>query len=257
MKTALVTGASSGIGWEIAKLLGEQGHHLILVARSEDKLLELKKLLQNTPITIDIIPLDLSLATAPQTLFEKVNSLGRTVDILVNNAGFGEAGAFSDIDLKRQADMIQVNVTTLTALTHLFLPAMKEKRSGHIVNIASTAAFQPGPYMAVYFATKAYVLLLSEALSEELCESGVYVTAICPGATHSGFQKAAHLTTAHLFRRGGIPSSLEVARFTLKAMEKHKVIAIHGLMNKLMVWSLRLTPRFLARKVAKLLVKNA
>ena len=180
MKTALVTGASSGIGWEIAKLLGEQGHHLILVARSEDKLLELKKLLQNTPITIDIIPLDLSLATAPQTLFEKVNSLGRTVDILVNNAGFGEAGAFSDIDLKRQADMIQVNVTTLTALTHLFLPAMKEKRSGHIVNIASVNGLTAFGEEA-YSAGKAGVINLTRNMACKYAHHNVRVNVICPG----------------------------------------------------------------------------
>lgn len=255
-QTALITGASSGIGWELAKLMGAQGYNLILVARNEAKLMELKNSFKDSNITVDVVALDLSDANAPKKLFATTTGLDRTVDILVNNAGFGEAGAFDKIALDRQEEMINLNVTALTSLTHLYLGSMKKNQSGHIVNIASTAAFQAGPYMAVYFATKAYVLSFTEALAEELTDTGVHATVICPGPTKSGFQAAAHMSDAKLFKSDSIPTSEDVAAFTLDAIKTKKVVAIHGLLNNTMVFAGRFAPRMLARKIAKTLVKT-
>lgn len=255
-KTALITGASSGIGWEIALKMGEQGYNLILVARNETKLNELKTTLKDKKITVDVIPMDLSDTNAAKKLYARTVEAGRTVDILVNNAGFGEAGAFADISLERQVEMINLNVTSLMALSHLYLPAMKKNNYGHIVNIASTAAFQPGPFMAVYFATKAFVLSFSEALSEELLETGVSVTAICPGPTHSGFQAAAHMESTNLFKSKAIPSSEDVAAFTMDAIKNKQVVAIHGLVNNSLIFVGRFAPRSLTRKITKSLVKG-
>ncbi len=253
--TVLITGASSGIGWELAKILAHEKYNLILVARSKDKLTELQEKIKTTSNTVDVIAMDLSDVDSAKTLYAKTDGLGRQVDILVNNAGFGDCGDFSELDLERQVQMINLNITTLTALTHLYLQGMKKRRSGHIVNIASTAAFQPGPYMAVYFATKAYVLSLTEALSEELSGAGVYATAICPGPTQSGFQSSAHLDSAKLFKRGPVPTSQEVAQFIFEAMKNRKVVAIHGAMNSTMAFAGRFAPRAVVRKISKALVK--
>lgn len=255
-QTALITGASSGIGWEIATLMGEKGYNLILVARNESKLKELKEKFKTANITIDVIPLDLSESNSARKLFASTTGLGRTVDILVNNAGFGEAGVFDEISLERQEDMINLNITTLTALTHLYLPSMKKNKNGHIVNIASTAAFQPGPFMAVYFATKAFVLSFTEAISEELAGSGVYATAICPGPTKSGFEAAANMGETNLFKGNSIPTSLDVAQFTLDAIASKKVVAVHGLANSSLIFAGRFAPRALTRKIAKSLLSS-
>lgn len=253
-QTALITGASGGIGWEIAKLLGERGYNLIVVARSSDKLMEFKKLFTKHSISVDVIPMDLTEPNAAKKLFAKTTELGRTVDVLVNNAGFGAGGAFDEIAYDRQMEMIQLNITTLTALCHLYLPAMKQKQSGHIVNIASTAAFQAGPFMGVYFATKAYVLSFTEALAEELSDTGVLATAICPGPTASGFQAAADMSDAKLFNKK-LPSSLDVAKFTIDAMDSKKVVAVHGSLNNTLVLAGKLSPRALTRKITKTLIK--
>lgn len=253
--TVLITGASSGIGWELACVLAREKYNLILVARSQDKLQELQKKLQTPSNTIDVIAMDLSDGESAKKLYAKTQGMERNVDILVNNAGFGESGAFSEIDYDRQIQMINLNVTTLTALTHLYLQGMKKRRTGHVINIASTAAFQPGPYMAVYFATKSFVLSFTEALSEELSGTGVYMTAICPGPTQSGFQKAAHMDTAKLFNRGPIPSSKEVAQFTYEAMKNRKVVAVHGALNSTMAFAGRFAPRAMVRKISKALIK--
>lgn len=255
-KTALITGASSGIGWEIAMQMGAENYNLILVARNEKKLNELKDFFKSSKITVDVIALDLSDTNSAKKLFAWTAGLGRTVDVLVNNAGFGEVGLFDEVPHDRQMEMIQLNITALTALTHLYLPQMKKQKSGHIVNIASTAAFQAGPYMAVYFATKAYVLSFTEALFEELKNSGVYATVICPGPTQSGFQAAANLDKAALFKRNHIPTSKEVAAFTLNAIKTKKAIAVHGLINNSLIFAGRFAPRSFARKIAKSLLKT-
>lgn len=253
--TVLITGASSGIGWELARVLAQEKYNLILVARNREKLEELQKKLQTPENTVDVIAMDLSDSESAKKLYAKTEGLGRQVDILVNNAGFGDSGAFAEIDLDRQVQMINLNVTTLTALTHLYLQGMKKRNSGHIVNIASTAAFQPGPYMAVYFATKSYVLSFTEALAEELDGLSVYATAICPGPTKSGFQEAANLSSAKLFQRGPVPTSQDVAQFIYEAMKNRKVVAIHGAINNTMAFAGRFAPRAVVRKISKALVK--
>lgn len=256
MATALVTGASSGIGFELARVLARENIDLILVARSLDKLQALQKELSSLGRKVDVIAHDLSVPGSALELYKKTQSLGLNVDYLVNNAGFGEFGDFYKIDRQRQTDMIHLNITSLTELSHLYLPSMVQKKSGHIINIASTAAFQPGPLMAVYFATKAYVLSFSEALSEELSGSGVFVTTICPGPTESGFQTAAHLESADLFKRSNIPTSKDVAEFTWKAIKNKDVVAVHGLTNWLLAQSGRFAPRSVVRKIAKKVLKR-
>ncbi len=256
MSTALITGASSGIGFELAKVLAQENLDLVLVARSLDKLEDLKKQLATFNRRIDVISIDLSVPGSAAELFKKTQALGISVDYLVNNAGFGEFGEFWQIDRQRQSDMIHLNITTLTELSHLYLANMVHKKSGHIINIASTAAFQPGPRMAVYFATKAYVLSFSEALSEELSDTNVFVTAICPGPTESGFSVAANLEKSDLFKGKSVPTSKDVAEFTWQAIKDKDVVAVHGIANWLLAQTNRLAPRFVVRKIAKKVLKR-
>ena len=192
MKTALITGASGGIGLELCQLFAQDGYQLILVARESEKLEKLSnQLAQKFKIHSTPIALDLSSPGAPKELFQKVSEKGLTVDALANNAGFGLFGPFKETPLQQELQMIQVNIVTLTELTKYFLPGMLKNKDGKILNVASTAAFQPGPFMAVYFATKAYVLSLSEAMAEEVRGTNVHVSVLCPGPTATGFQNRA------------------------------------------------------------------
>jgi short-subunit dehydrogenase len=234
-KVALVTGASSGIGLDIARQLSREGYSLILVARSEAKLRAIATELGNAKVIVA----DLARSGAAQKLFESAGP----VDVLVNNAGYGLSGAFSETDLARELEMIQVNISALTALTKLFLQPMLDRKSGHIVNVASTAAFQPGPLMAVYYATKAYVLSFSEAIADELRNTGVKVTALCPGPTATGFADAAGMAESNLFKVAKPMSSRSVAKYGVRAMHRGKRVAIPGVMNKVMMQSLRVSPR--------------
>ena len=243
-KMALITGASSGIGYELAKIHAAHGDNLILVARSEGKLNELaENLRKNQGISVTVIAADLSELNAPKALFDKVQAQQLQVDYLINNAGFGDYGKFVETDWEKEKQMIQLNITALTELTKLFLPQMVEKKYGKIMNVASTAAFQPGPLMAIYYATKSYVLHFSEAINNEVAEFGVSVTALCPGATESGFQSAAQMEDSKLVKGKKLPSSKEIAQFGFNAMMRGKEVAIPGFMNKLMVFFLRFTPR--------------
>jgi len=234
-KVALVTGASSGIGLDIARQLARDGYELFLVARSAGKLHEIAKELGNAKVIVA----DLAREDAPQQVFDASGP----VDVLVNNAGFGVMGPFSETDLQKELEMIDVNIGALTALTKLYLRPMIERRSGHIVNVASTAAFQPGPLMAVYYATKAYVLSFSEAIADELRDSGVTVTALCPGPTATAFADAAGMSSSRLFNIAKPMRSDAVAKYGVRAMERGKRIAIPGVMNRLMMQSLRISPR--------------
>ena len=234
-KIALVTGASSGIGLEMSRQLSREGYELILVARSEEKLRAVAKELGNAKVIVA----DLALPDAPQRVFDAAG----TVDVLVNNAGFGVAGPFSETDLTVELEIIQVNIAALTHLTKLFLRPMLERNSGHIVNVASTAAFQPGPLMAVYYATKAYVLSFSEAIADELRNTGVKVTALCPGPTATGFADVAGMNESRLFSVAKPMSSRRVARYGVQAMHHGKRVAIPGIANKVMMQSLRVSPR--------------
>jgi short-subunit dehydrogenase len=256
--TALITGASGGIGYEFAKLLAKDCGTLVLVARSESKLHEVKKELETiAPVNILVIPVDLSIMGAAAQLYEKLEQAQITVDILINNAGFGGHGAFVDRDWQSESDMIAVNITALTHLTKLFAKGMVARKSGKIVNVASTAAFLPGPFMAVYYASKAYVLSFSEALASELQGTGVTVTALCPGPTNTGFASAAGVEQSRLFRYPRPASSADVAHYGYEAMIKGKVVAIHGMLNKLTTFSLRTAPRKLLPAIVRWLHKPA
>jgi uncharacterized protein len=250
-QTALVTGGSSGIGLEICRALAEQGFDLILVARSEGKLTELaRELGGQSAISARALAADLTQLGAAQQIYDKLTSQGTRVDVLVNNAGFGAHGAFAALPLQRQLDMIAVNVTSLTALTRLFLPDMLARRQGKILNVASTAAFQPGPNMAVYYASKSYVLSFSEALAEELTGSGVSVTCLCAGPTKTAFAAGAELEGSLLFRL--LPSDARsVARRGVAAMLAGKRLVVPGALNKIMAFSVRVTPRPIILKIVK------
>lgn len=252
MNYTLITGASSGIGYELAKIFARNNHNLILVARSTTKLLDLKnEIVAKHQVLVEVLTCDLSQSQSAQKLFETVQTQKWAVDILVNNAGFGTHGSFVDIELKKTQEMIQLNILTLTELTKLFLPDMISKKSGRILNVASTASFQPGPLMSVYYATKAFVLFFSEGIFEELKNSGVTVTALCPGPTESGFQQAANLGDVSLFDTLKIPTSKMVAEYGYKALMQGKVVAVHGSMNKIFSSTVGLLPRGLVRKLVK------
>lgn len=240
MTTALITGASSGIGLEIARVLAPH-HDLVLVARSAAKLDALAAELGGARA----IAADLSDPSAVAKIAAEIAD----VDVLVNNAGVGDFGAFAEADADRTLAMIQLNVTSLTALTRAYLPGMLTRGSGQVLNVASTASFQPGPLMAVYYATKSYVLSFSEALTEETRGSGVTVTALCPGPTASGFQAAADMELSPLVANKKLPTAAEVAAFGVKAMEKGDAVAVPGLMNKVMAAAVRATPRPVMRRL--------
>lgn len=250
-QTALVTGASSGIGLEICRALAEQGFDLILVARSEAKLAELaRELGGQSAINAKALAADLTQPGAAQQICDKLTSQGTRIDMLVNNAGFGAHGAFAALPLQHQLDMIAVNITSLTALTRLFLPDILARRQGKILNVASTAAFQPGPNMAVYYASKSYVLSFSEALAEELTGSGVSVTCLCPGPTKTAFAAGAEMEGSLLFRL--LPSDARsVARQGVAAMLAGKRLVVPGVLNKIMAFSVRVTPRPVILKIVK------
>ncbi len=257
-KTALITGASSGIGYELAHILAREGHDLILTARRIDLLEKLKKEINHdTKVKVEVIQQDLSLPGAPQTIFETVEERGLHVHILINNAGFGQVGPFIETDWEKENTMIRLNIAALVHLTKLFLPGMVKWGSGRIMNVSSTAAFQPGPLMSVYYATKAFVQSFSEALAEEMRGTGITVTALCPGPTISGFQQAAGMEGNILLLKGRmIPSSKKVAEYGYRAMMKGKVVAIQGLVNRLMTLSVRFTPSFIVRRLVKFLQKQ-
>ena len=219
-KIALITGASSGLGVEVARLAAQEGYDVILVARRAEQLTALgEQLKQAHGVAAHPIALDLSDPAAPQRLFDEVTKRGLAVDVLVNNAGFGSNGAFLALPLEREAEMVQVNVQAVLKLCWLFGRGMRERKRGHILNIASTAGFQAGPYMATYYATKSFVLLFSEALHHELRQSGVTVTAHCPGATETGFAKTSGNDKSRLFRQRKPASSAEVAAHGWRAMK--------------------------------------
>jgi short-subunit dehydrogenase len=250
MGTALITGASSGLGAEYARLFAADKHDLVLVARRKDRLEALAGELRPAHgVRVEVVSVDLATPDGPARLFEEVGRLGLQVDFLVNNAGFGASGAFADLELSRELEMIQVNITSLVVLTRSFLPAMIARRSGRILNIGSTAGFPPGPFMAVYYASKAFVNSFTEALWYELKGTGVSATVSCPGATATEFAEVAGNSRSLLFRLGAA-NPKTVAAQGYRAMMKGKPMVIHGFKNKLTVQSLRLSPRAVARAIA-------
>ncbi len=253
MKFVLITGASTGIGYELAKIFAKEKYNLILVARNIEKLIEIREELQNLGVNIVIIKKDLSRPESPQELFNEIAEKNIEVDILINNAGFGLLGPFNELDINAQLEMIQLNITSLVQITYLFLPKMIEKRSGKIMNVASTAAFQPGPYMAIYYATKSFVLSFSEAIYAELKSKGITVTALCPGPTKTEFQKRAGMENINLERAKLLPymSAEKVAQIGYKGLMKGKRVVIPGFLNKLGTKLVRLVPQTFVLNVIK------
>lgn len=237
---ALVTGASAGIGKEIARVLAAD-HDLVVSARRADELAALAAELAGTACTI--APADLADPAAPQLLFDAVAAGGRPLDVLVNNAGFGDFGYFATSDLPKLLRMVQVNCTALTELTHRFLPGMIERKSGRVLNVGSVAGFQPGPLMAVYYATKAYVNSLSQALSNELAGTGVTVTCLCPGPTRTEFAAAAGRREGKSFSVAQRLTARDVAEVGVAAMKRGTPVVVPGVGNKLLIAAERLLPR--------------
>jgi hypothetical protein len=241
-KPVLITGASSGIGYELARVCAAKQHDLILVARREDRLKDLKAQLEAAHgVQVWTYQADLTDAATRQQVFDWTQSLAQPLYALVNNAGFGHLEPFAKADWDKQNAMLQLNIVALTHFTRLFLPGLMAQGQGRIVNVASTAAFLPGPYMAVYYASKAYVLSFTEAISSELEDTGVTATTLCPGPTQSEFQDQAQMGEVPLFS-GKLPSAADVAIYGYEAMEAGQRLAIHGVTNNVLAFATRLLP---------------
>jgi len=251
-QTALITGASGGIGYELAKLFARDHYNLVLVARSGDKLNQVRAELEGQfGIKVKAVALDLAATPAPKFLFDQLQREGIAVDVLVNNAGFGAFGEFATMAEEEILGQIHLNITALTHLTRLFLPGMLARRGGKIMNVASTAAFQPGPLMAVYYATKAYVLSFTEALANEVAGTGVVVTCFCPGATNTNFQKRAGMENSRLFKKIGAMNVEAVARDGYRGLMAGRTVVISGVQNWLVAESVRFAPRKLVTAVSR------
>ena len=244
-KVALVTGASAGLGVDFARQLAKRGHRLVLAARRKDRLEALAKDLGKARA----VEIDLSKPNAAAKLMADLEANGESVDLLVNNAGFGLIGRFAELDAKRERQMIDLNVGTLTDLCRAVAPQMIQRKSGGIINVASTAAFQPGPKMAVYFATKAFVLSFTEALHEELKPHGVHVTCLCPGPTRTEFGDVAGFGGNGLFDRVAMESP-EVVEAGLNGLDRNKAVVVPGIANKVTANSGRFAPRSVVRRIA-------
>lgn len=247
--TILITGASSGIGLELAKIFAREGYDLVLVARRNDRLEELKTTIRSKySVQIHTIAQDLSVDGAAECVVEKLE--GRSIDMLVNNAGSGDVGMFVGTDKEKSDRMLHLNMLSLIALTRLLLPSMISAQSGKILNVASIAAFFPGPTMALYFASKAFVLSFSEALANELEGSGVSVTILCPGTTSTEFDRSAGTDWGDEYRKK-IPTAKEVAEFGYHALTANKKLAIYGWKNRLLIFLIRFLPRTIVVKLSR------
>lgn len=244
-KVALITGASAGLGVEFARQLSKRGYRLVLAARRKERLEELARELGNARV----IAIDLSKPSATAKLVANIEAAGEQVDVLINNAGFGLIGRFAELDASREREMIDLNVGALTDLCRAVAPQMIARGSGAILNVASTAAFQPGPKMAVYFATKAFVLSLSEALHEELKPHGVHVSCLCPGPTRTEFGEIAGFGGNGLFDRVAM-NAPEVVAAGLRGLDRNRAVVVTGLINKVGAASTRFAPRVIVRKIA-------
>jgi short-subunit dehydrogenase len=250
--TALITGGSTGIGYELAREFAAHGHDLVLVARHRDALeAAAGKIEGKYGVKVATFVFDLSNPDTPQQLFDATEGAGTQIGYLVNNAGFGLGGEFADTDLSVELDMIQVNVTSLVHLTKLFLQPMLKRREGRILNLASTAAFQAGPLASIYYSTKAFVLSFSEAISEELRKTGVSVTALCPGPTATNFAERSNTTKIRLFKQPLIASAESVAKYGYAAMMRGQRVALPGIANKAMVQAERFIPRAIVTTLAR------
>ena len=252
IKTALITGASGGIGYELCKEFASGGYHLVLVARSEERLNALaEEMMEKYPVRVRVLISDLSRPSAAQEVYESLKKLGIAVHVLVNNAGFSLNGKFAENDLREEVDIIEVHISSLVKMTHLFLKDMVQRKSGKILNVASTAGFQPGPFMANYYAAKSYVLHFSEGLSEELRKDGVTVSVLCPGVTKTNFWYHKKLRPTRLREGLFLPmmKPSDVARIGYRGLHRGQTVIITGFFNRLLTQSLRITPRYLMRKI--------
>lgn len=253
----LITGASRGIGAELARVFAEQGYDLAITARSQAELDVLADELRGRHgSNVTVLVHDLTRREAPEAIFAELRQRAITPDVLVNNAGFGTWGPFAETDLAAELELVQVNIAALTHLTKLFLKPMLARKGGKILNVASTASFQPGPIMAVYCASKAYVLSFSEALANELAGSGVSVTALCPGETQSGFQDRAAMHESRILR-GKLMTAREVAEQGYRGLVRGKTIVIPGLKNRLLAQSVRFVPRKMVTWIARKILDRA
>lgn len=256
MKTALITGATGGIGRELALLLAATGHDLVLAARNEAQLIRIKEEAESQGVAVHIFPLDLSKAENAEALYRRLQEVRIQVDILVNNAGFGIDGPYLNIPWEKEEEMFRLNMLTVAYLTHVFAASMKARGFGRILNIASIAAFQPGPYMAGYCATKAFVLSLSEAVNYELKGTGVTVSALCPGVTDTGFHRVAGTEKVGMSRYLPHASAREVAQYGYKLIQERQAVGIYGFFNRMLVFANRLVPRGLSVYLSARLLKG-
>lgn len=250
MSTALITGASNGIGKELAELFAKDNINLVIVARSEDKLVELKTELESAyGISVKVIAKDLSLTESADEVFNELKKSGTEIEYLINNAGYAHCGDYNDVDWGITDNMIRLNIIALAKMTKLFMKPMIERKCGKILNVASIAAFEPGAYFSVYFASKAFVLSFSEAIAVELKGTGVSISALCPGPTKTGFEKRAQMDGSNMFKAIPVMNVKTVATLAYKKFIKKKTIIIPGASNKLIVFATRLAPRGILRKM--------
>ena len=255
MGTALITGATSGIGLELAQLFAGDGHDLVIVARRKELLNKIADQIKTDfGVKVTVIPKDLTEKDSPQEIFDQLSDSGIEIGIVVNNAGFGAVGEFSDLDHQRQIDMLNLNINSLVSLTRLFLPDMIERNHGGILNVGSLAGFQPGPYAAVYYATKAFVLSFTESLAEELKGKNIKISCLAPGPTNTEFGEVSGLDKSFLFKFGTMGAK-EVARQGYMGFKSGKTIVIPGFTNRLLPFLVRISPRTLVRKITARLNK--
>jgi uncharacterized protein len=256
-QTALITGAANGIGYELAYIFAQNDYNLVLIDRIETKLQRVALYFQEQfSISVKTIVKDLSKITSPEEIFLELQAENIQVDVLVNNAGFGTYGFFHETNLTDELEMLQVNLVCTTHLTKLFLKSMVKQGQGKILNVSSAAAFQPGPLMAVYFATKAYILSFSEALANELENTGVTVTVLCPGTTQSAFHERTGMADSQLLKSKRMMNAATVANIGYRALMEGKTIVIPGIINKIMAKSVRFIPRNLVTKIVRNMQEN-
>jgi len=249
-KTALITGASAGIGFEFAKLFAKEKYNLVITARNEAKLNKLADELKNNHnVNVKVLPKDLSKQNAGKEIFDELKNKNINIDILINNAGFGVFDNYWDVKLQDEQNMLKVNIIALTELTNLFAKDMVNRSGGKILNLASTAAFQPGPTMAGYYASKAFVLSYSQAVDFELRKKGVQVSTLCPGPTITEFQIRAKMDRTNLFKKGFTMNAEEVAQIGYNGLMKGKSVIIAGTINKITAMSSKINPVKVSMKI--------
>ncbi len=258
MKTVLITGASSGIGYEFAKIYAKKGYNLVITARRKNNLDRIKQELESfdTSICVDIIVLDLSKQNSAKELYEVVKQRGILIDTLINNAGFGVYGNFIETDIEKEIDMIELNIKSLVVLTKLFLKDMVSRNNGTIINVASTAAFQPGPLMSVYYASKSFVLSFTEAIRNEVRDTNVNISVLCPGPTDTEFEKSASLEESSLFTKLKVMKPEKVAIIGYKGINRNKSVIIPGILNNILITFNKIIPRALVINIVRKLQES-